>query len=112
MPLQIDATVAYGVCRVQWLVSSTKPIINANNLCDVPQVNLVDNIIRDSEYNTYRRIGLPPTAISHPGIDALWAALEPIGSDYLYYLSAKDGTTIFAKTASEQARNRLQYLGK
>ena len=102
MLLQIDAAVAYGVC----LTSSQ----DVGLFCDVTQVNLVDNIPKDSEYNTYRRTGLPPTPIANPGLAALRAALDPLPSEFLYYLSARDGTTIFSRTAAEHARNRKRYL--
>ena len=114
MPLQIDATVAYGVCLPKWQANASLNIQTFKylNICDVTQVNLVDNIPRDGEYNTYQRIGLPPTPISNPGLAAIRAAFQPQASEYLYYLSAKDGTTIFAKTAAEHAANRRKYLGK
>ena len=103
MPLEIDATVAYGVCLNVW----TAPV---QRTCVVTQVNLVDNIPKDSAYNTYRRAGLPPGPISNPGLNAIGAALQPQASDYLYYLTARDGTTVYAKTSAEQARNRRKYL--
>lgn len=102
MPLQIDATVAYGVCLPKWLNRTT---------CNVVQVNLVENIKVDSVYNTYARKGLPPGPISNPGLAAISAALHPTQSGYLYYLSAKDdGRTIFSKTPWEHRANRVKYL--
>lgn len=114
MPLQIDATVAYGVCRREW-GQNTKELTTSqvvSGTCDVTRVNLVDNIPRDSEYNTYTRTGLPPAPIANPGLAALQAALNPLPSEFLYYLSARDGTTIFSRTAAEHAANRRKYLGK
>ena len=101
MPLQIDATVAYGVCR-----EANKPF------CDITQVPLRDNLDNVSPYNTYKVLGLPIGPISNPGLKALQAALNPVESEYWYYLSAtaEDGRTIFSKTAVEHARNRAKYL--
>ena len=101
MPLQIDATVAYGVCR-----ETNRPF------CDITQVPLRDNLDNVSPYNTYKVLGLPIGPISNPGLKALQAALNPVESEYLYYLSAtaEDGRTIFSKTAVEHARNRAKYL--
>ena len=101
MPLQIDAAVAYGACL---------PKFNLGQYCDVSQINLVDNIKRDSPYNTYTRVGLPAGPISNPGLQAFQAALNSTDNPYWYYLSAHDGTTIFSKTLEEHNRAKARYL--
>ena len=101
MTLQLDATVAYGVCYLKFLKGV---------YCDVSQANIVDNIRRDSAYNTYMRTGLPAGPISNPGRAAMDAALHPQTSDFWYYLSSKDGTTIFSKTLEEHNRAKAKYL--
>ncbi len=101
MPLEIDATVTYGVCYPKFL---------AGQYCDVSLANIVDNLKVNTLYNTYRNMGLPAGPISNPGLAAIEAALNPEKSDYLYYLSAPDGTTIFSKTAAEHEKARNKYL--
>ena len=101
MALQIDATVAYGACLPRFL---------KGEYCDVSKVSIVDNKAKDSAYNTYTRRGLPAGPITSPGRKALDAAAHPTTSDYWYYLSAKDGTTIFSKTLEEHNRAKRKYL--
>lgn len=64
----------------------------------------------DSPYNTYKYKGLPPTPISNPGESAIRAAIYPKNSNYWYYLSAKDGTTIFSRTLEEHNSAVKKYL--
>jgi UPF0755 protein len=120
MKLELDATVAYGVCfgpalapksqNVEALIAPVKTSVPVLAYCDVSQADIVDNLKVDSLYNSYTRKGLPTGPISNPGLQAISAALNPLPSQYLYYLSAKDGTTIYAKTGAEQERNRVKYL--
>lgn len=64
----------------------------------------------DSPYNTRRYRGLPPGPIGNPGLESLKATLNPEPSDYLYYLSAPDGRTIFSVTLDEHNRAKAQHL--
>ena len=64
----------------------------------------------DSPYNTYKNRGLPPGPISNPGIDSLRAAIDPIESNYLFYLTGNDGTMYYAQTFDGHRKNRVLYL--
>jgi UPF0755 protein len=64
----------------------------------------------DSHYNTRRYPGLPPGPICSPGLGALDAAARPATTDYLYFLSDKNGKTYFAKTYAEHQQNIVKYL--
>lgn len=71
---------------------------------------LQSDLESDSLYNTYRHEGLPPTPIGNPGLDAMQAVLAPTKTEYLYYLSERDGTMHYAKTFDEHKKNKLKYL--
>ncbi len=93
--LEVDATVAYVKCK--------KYPCNWN-------VTAKDIRIIDSEYNTYKKLGLPPTPISNPGLRAIKASLEPLTTEYLYYLTDKEGKVIYSKTLEEHKKNIKKYL--
>lgn len=63
----------------------------------------------ESPYNTYLHRGLPPGAISNPGLEAIEAALYPSETKYLYYLTGDDGNMYYARTFAEHVANR-KYL--
>ena len=89
MPLQLDSTVNY--------------ITDGND----PSVSIKATKI-DSPYNTYKYAGLPKGPISDPGIDSITAAIYPVKTSYLYYLS--DGKTIFSQTLQQQDVAKAKYL--
>jgi UPF0755 protein len=106
MPLQVDASVIYGACRRKAAES------NFNKNCDVTLQGPAIEIKIDGIFNTYTRKGLPLAPISNPGIKSINATLNPAQSDYLYYLSTRDGSQmIYSKTAGEHVANRRKYLG-
>ncbi|MGZ9584800.1 endolytic transglycosylase MltG [Paenibacillus marinisediminis] len=88
MKLQIDATVQYAL--------------------DEPKERLYYKDLEiDSPYNTYKIEGLPPGPIANPSIASIEAALKPEASEYLFYVTKKDGsnTHLFAKTFAEHEKN-------
>ncbi|AZK48980.1 endolytic transglycosylase MltG [Paenibacillus lentus] len=89
MKLEIDAT-------VQYLLEKPKERLLYKDLQSV-----------DSPYNTYMYKGLPPGPISAPSLKSIEAALDPKPSDYLFYVTKKDGTGehLFAKTYAEHLQN-------
>jgi peptidoglycan lytic transglycosylase G len=87
MPLQIDATLLYA------RGSRVGPITNAD-------------YDRDSPYNTYRNLGLPPTPIATVTRASLEAALHPADVPYKFYvLIDASGKHAFATTYAEHQRN-------
>lgn len=87
MPLQVDAVFGY--------------------ILDTDTFNpTFDDLEIDSPYNTYENLGLPPGAIANPGLEALRAAVNPIETPYLYYLTGADGTMHYARTFDQHVENR------
>ncbi|QQR65199.1 endolytic transglycosylase MltG [Candidatus Kaiserbacteria bacterium] len=91
MPLQVDAVFNY-------ILGKTSSELT------------LDDLAIESPYNTYTNTGLPPTPIANPGIESIEAVLYPEKSDYLYYLTAPDGTFHYAKTFEEHKINKARYL--
>lgn len=69
------------------------------------QAGVAFNLDLNSPYNTRKFAGLPPGPICSPGLGSLDAVAHPASTNYLYFLSGKDGKTYFAKTYPEHQRN-------
>jgi len=70
-----------------------------------------EDIATDSPYNTRIYAGLPPTAISNPGLSAIQAAANPETNDYWFFLTATEtGETIYAVSNEEHEMNKATYL--
>jgi UPF0755 protein len=91
MPLQVDAVFGYI-----HNVSTYSPTF--------------DELEIDHPYNTYKYKDLPPGPIGNPGLNALKAAVLPRKTDYLFYLTGRDGNMRYARTFEEHKRNRALYL--
>jgi len=92
MPLQTDPTVIYG-------------------LGERFDGNLRRRDLQsDTPFNTYTRLGLPPTPIAMPGLASLQAALHPAASRALYFVARGDGSSQFSEdlTAHNRAVNQYQ----
>ena len=63
---------------------------------------------RDTPYNTYLYKGLPPTAINSPGLEAIRAVINPLQTDYLYFVADGTGRHRFSRTNAEHNRARQE----
>ena len=63
----------------------------------------------DTPYNTYTRVGLPPTPIALPGKAALLAAVRPAATRSLYFVARGDGSSQFSETLEEHNRAVQHY---
>ncbi len=94
MRLQSDPTIIYGL----WLKTGRQPF-------DITRADIAEK----TAYNTYRIPALPPGPIANPGKAALWAAVNPARTQYLYFVSRNNGTHVFSKTYREQERYVRMY---
>ena len=91
MPLQVDAVFGY--------IAGTETF----------HPNYSDLEV-ESPYNTYKNKGLPPGPIANPGLRSIEAAVTPINSDYIFYLTGRDGNMYYSETYAEHLRNKQLYL--
>ncbi|NCY18509.1 MAG: hypothetical protein EBX28_02930 [Betaproteobacteria bacterium] len=55
----------------------------------------------DHPYNTYTRLGLPPTPIAMPGEASLLASIRPSAEQSLYFVARGDGSSEFSLTLAQ-----------
>lgn len=97
MKLDIDATVQYSLGydpagQTWWKKNLTAEDLHVNSV-----------------YNTYNNAGLPPGPICNPGLASLIAAANPGQTEYLYYLTDKNGVNHYASTLEEHNQNIQKY---
>jgi UPF0755 protein len=70
------------------------------------------HLTTDTPYNTYTRVGLPPTPICLPGTAALRAAVQPAETPALFFVARGDGSGahVFSVTLDEHNRAVQAYL--
>ena len=63
----------------------------------------------ESPYNSYQRMGLPPTPIANPGEEAMRAAINPPPGNWLYFVTVRPGDTRFTADYQEHQRNVAEF---
>jgi UPF0755 protein len=68
----------------------------------------------DGPYNTYTRLGLPPTPIALAGAAAIRAAARPEKTDAIYFVASPkgDGSHVFSSTLEEHNAAVASYLAR
>ncbi len=64
----------------------------------------------DVAMETYNTKGLPPNPIGNPGLESIKAAINPVKSNYLYYIHDKEGNVHYASNFNEHKANIAKYL--
>ncbi|MES2997798.1 MAG: endolytic transglycosylase MltG [Pseudomonadota bacterium] len=83
IPLQIDASIIYGLGAAY-----------TGKLT-------MDDLRKDTPYNTYTRRGLPPTPIAIPSLISIDAILHPDHSKNLYFVAKGDGSHQFSSNLAQ-----------
>lgn len=98
-PLQIDATIQYGLGYQRKEKSWWKREL------------ALEDLKVDNTYNTYERKGMPPAPICNPGLESLKAAItaDP-NTPYWYYVNDKNGRIRPAKTLEEHEANIRKFV--
>jgi uncharacterized YceG family protein len=94
MPLQSDATVAYGTGNTHRVTTTDAERADAGN-----------------PYNTYKHQGLPPAPISNPGDLAINAVTKPATGNWLYFVTVdlETGETVFSDTYAQHQQAVAQF---
>ena len=93
MKLDADPTVIYGVSR-------GAPLGRGLTMSELRA---------DTPFNTYMRVGLPPTPIGNPGRASLAAVMDPPTTEELYFVADGTGGHAFARTLDEQSANVAKW---
>lgn len=91
MPLQVDASFVYAIGKSSEELTRT-------------------DLATDHPFNTYTRTGFTPTPIGNPGLESITAALRPVQTDYLFFLTDREGVMRYAKTNAAHELNKEKYL--
>jgi UPF0755 protein len=97
MRLQTDPTVIYGITEGEGVLG--RGLRRSELRAETP-------------WNTYVIDGLPPTPIANPGRASIEAAVNPLDTDYIFFvaktLDPRDGH-LFAETLAEHNENVARY---
>ena len=92
MRLEVDAVFVYSIGK------------NSYN------VTLDELRDKNNPYNTYVHKGLPPTPISNPGIESILSSVHTKPTEYIFFLTGRDGKMHFSTDFDGHIQNRKLYL--
>ncbi|WP_051237686.1 endolytic transglycosylase MltG [Lacticigenium naphthae] len=92
MPLQTDVSVTYALGEHQERIS-------------------LNDLEVESEYNLYVHNGIGPGPVNNPSEDAIRATLNPVDTDYLYFLADLQTREVyFSETYQQHLEYKAEYL--
>ncbi len=91
---------------IQLATDATNRYIMSNPLAPITAQSLASS----NPYNLRRQKGLPPSAISNPGLASIKAIQNPEATDNFYYLHDNTGQIHFSRTEAEHNRKKNTYL--
>lgn len=89
MMLQADPTIIYPITK-------GKPLGRRIRQSEIAAVN---------DYNTYSMVGLPKGPIANPGRASIEAVLNPVETEFLFFVADGKGGHVFANTLAEHNAN-------
>lgn len=100
MLLQADPTVIFAIKK------------ETGNYDTIIKRVLYKDLEIDSPYNTYKNVGIPPGPIIMPDISAIDGVLNAEKHNYIYMVAnvKNFGYHMFAETARQHNRNKVQYI--
>jgi len=105
------ASVFYNRLKRNMMLQCDPTVIYSHYLSgNVINILTKDDLRIQSPYNTYQNIGLPPGPICNPGEKSLNAAMYPAKTDYLYFVSMRNGSHYFSKSLQEHLKAKAIYL--
>jgi len=69
----------------------------------------LEDLRKDTPYNTYTRKGLPPTPIALPSQASIHAAVHPERRGELYFVATGNGHHVFSKTLKQHNKAVIKY---
>lgn len=99
-PLEADPTIIYALKQTNGQDFIVKRVLFRD----------IENT-KNSPYNTYKKVGLPPAPIAMPDISSIEAVLNPAKHDFYFMCASVDkiGFHEFAKTLGQHNRNAAKY---
>ena len=96
--------------NMKWGSDPTVTYGTGKNLCQQTLISQTDCLYLDSpeasnKYNTYENFGYPIAPITTPTIGSIQAALSPMQTDDLYFVSDASGKKYFSQSGNGHDRN-------